>query len=279
MDLPFDKMEGCGNDFLVLDGLRDAHLPELDAGTVRHLADRRLGVGFDQLLLIEPAPTGSEPSARFRIYNADGSRAGQCGNGARCVAALLRQQHDFPEEFTLLSPAGPMQARVGSDGVAVSMGVPDFSPAAVPIDATPTADGRYRLDVVNETVTLGAVSMGNPHGVLLVDDVDTAPVARLGPAIQQLSAFPEGVNVGFLQILSDRRGRLRVFERGAGETPACGSGACAAAAVALRAGWFAGDAVRLALRGGELVISWPGEGRQLWLEGAARWVFRGQITL
>lgn len=280
MELTFDKMEGCGNDFLVLDFLDHPAPPQTPSpATIQALADRRRGIGFDQLLLVRAAEDAAELTARFEIYNADGSVAGQCGNGARCVAALLHERHDFPEEFTFGSPAGPIQARVTSDHVSVCMGVPAFTPAMVPIAATPAADGRYNLDVVNETVTLGAVSMGNPHGVLFVEDVDKAPVEQLGPAIQQLSVFPAGVNVGFLELLSDHRGRLRVFERGVGETLACGSGACAAAVVGLAAGRFVGGEITLLLRGGELVISWPGEGHPVWLEGAARWVFRGQVTV
>ncbi|MEM9384038.1 MAG: diaminopimelate epimerase [Pseudomonadota bacterium] len=280
MELNFDKMEGCGNDFVVLDLLERPHGPLLlSPSLIQGLADRRLGIGFDQLLLVERTASGAEPTAEFRIYNADGSAAGQCGNGARCVAALLHERHDFPGEFTIGSPAGTIRARIEQGRVSVSMGVPEFAPAMVPIAAKPGPNGGYRLDVANETVTLGAVSMGNPHGVLFVEDVDDAPVEQLGPAIQQLDAFPKGVNVGFLQPLTDHRGRLRVFERGVGETLACGSGACAAAVVGLRVGKFVGGVVRLALRGGELVISWPGEGHPVWLEGATRWVFRGQVTV
>ncbi|MEO0423104.1 MAG: diaminopimelate epimerase [Pseudomonadota bacterium] len=280
MELTFDKMEGCGNDFLVLDFLdQTAPRMPLSAATIQALADRRRGIGFDQLLLIQQAGDGAELAAEFKIYNADGSVAGQCGNGARCVAALLKQHHDYPEEFTFGSPAGPIQARVTPERVSVCMGVPEFTPAKVPIAATPAADGRYDLDVVDGTVRLGAVSMGNPHGVLFVDNIDNAPVEQLGPAIQQLDAFPAGVNVGFLEPLTDHRGRLRVFERGVGETLACGSGACAAAVIGLATGRFVGSEVTLALRGGELVISWPGEGHPVWLEGAARWVFRGQVTV
>jgi diaminopimelate epimerase len=286
VEIEFDKMQGCGNDFLVIDRLAHAHPHVLSATDVQRLGDRRLGVGFDQLLIIDPPPphgTGPWPDRRFaaayRIFNADGTSAGQCGNGARCIAALLHERHGAGTAFHMLSPAGPVAARIEDDGtVAVSMGLPDTAPSTFPAGAAPDGAGGLVLDVNGETVTLRAVSMGNPHAVLMVDDLDRTPVARLGAALQQHRAFPDGVNVSFLQPVSRHDGRLRVVERGVGETPACGSGACAAAVAGMLAGMFA-DSVALALPGGRLVISWRGPGEDVWLRGAATRVFKGQITL
>lgn len=286
MELDFDKMQGCGNDFLVIDRLAHPHVDDLSSTVVQRLADRRLGVGFDQLLVVEPAPTqggatwpGRRFAATYRIFNADGTSARQCGNGARCIAALLHERHGAGTAFDMLSPAGPVAARIEDDGtVAVSMGVPDTAPSTFPVGAGPGGAGGQVLDVNGETVTLRAISMGNPHAVLMVDDLDRAPVARLGAALQRHGAFPAGVNVGFLQPVSRHDGRLRVVERGVGETPACGSGACAAAVAGMLAGAFA-DSVALALPGGRLVISWRGPGEDVWLRGAATRVFKGQITL
>lgn len=270
----FTKMHGLGNDFIVVDTLT-APL-ELGAEQVRRLADRRLGVGCDQLLIIGAA---TDPGADFRyvIYNADGSRAEQCGNGVRCIARHLadRGLAEGPE-LVLQGDAGRVRARLEADGaVTVEMGVPRLEPAAIPFAAERRAPG-YALEVVGREVDIGAVSMGNPHAVLFVDDVDRAPVATLGPAIESHPRFPQRANVGFLQVVDRTHARLRVYERGAGETPACGSGACAAA-VAGRLRGLLDERVRIRLPGGELVLSWPGEGAPVWMTGPAVSVFEGQI--
>jgi diaminopimelate epimerase len=277
MDVSFTKMEGCGNDFVVLDRLRHPQMPLPAPAVVARLAHRRTGIGFDQLLVVESATT-RDASAAFRIFNADGSSAMQCGNGARCVAAHLRREHDFPNDFVLMSPAGAMPAQIRGERVRIGMGEPGLSPGDVPFAGATRAGPLQAIELAHETVTLGVVSMGNPHAVLVVDDVDGAPVATLGPAVQRHAAFPQGVNVGFLHIDSRQHGRLRVFERGVGETAACGSGACAAMVVGRRLGRF-DEHVTLALAGGELVVSWRGAGHQAWLEGPAHRVYEGRITL
>jgi diaminopimelate epimerase len=277
MRMDFVKMEGCGNDFVVLDRLRRPDAPVPPADVIASLADRRTGIGFDQLLVVEADAAGTCPAA-FRIFNADGSAAMQCGNGARCIAAFLTQDHDFPQEFTLASPAGAMAARVSGDRVRVGMGLPEFTPARIPFAGAPVEATTYRIEVGGETVTLGALSMGNPHAVILVEDTGAAPVETLGPAIAQHPAFPAGVNVGFLEVVSRHGGRLRVFERGAGETAACGSGACAAMVTGRRLGLFDAE-VALDLAGGTLVISWRGANEPVWLEGPANRVYEGHTTL
>jgi diaminopimelate epimerase len=242
---------------------------------VRRWADRRLGVGFDQLLLIgNERPAGGDAS--YRIFNADGGEVEQCGNGARCLARFLAPR--FGRELTLVSPAGAVAARVlAADRVSVDLGVPDFRPAALPFLAAEERD-RYRLEVGGRTVEFGAVSMGNPHVVIPVESVDTAPVGTLGPELQRHPSFPQSVNVGFMQRESERRIRLRVYERGAGETLACGTGAAAAVAVGRRWGQLAAE-VQVSLPGGELTVSWPGPGSPLWQTGATTAVFEGTIEL
>jgi diaminopimelate epimerase len=228
MKLSFTKMNGLGNDVMVLPW-PSAHVPP--AGElIRQWGDRRRGVGFDQLLLVDSEhPAGGDAS--YRIFNADGGEVEQCGNGVRCLARYLAPR--FGNELTLVSPAGPIAARVNPNDVSVDLGVPDFRPAALPFTA-PAERDRYRVDVGGRSVELGAVSMGNPHAVILVDAVATAPVAELGPALQRHASFPQSVNVGFMERQSERRIRLRVYERGVGETPACGTGAAAAVAVGRR---------------------------------------------
>lgn len=274
--LPFTKMHGAGNDFIVID-CRVTSLP-LDASAIRHLGDRHRGVGFDQLLTIEPA---RDPSCAFRygIYNVDGSMAGQCGNGARCIAAWLARTGALGVGATWLeSPTGPIQVELLDAGtVRVAMGVPDFAPAAVPLCATVEED-CYVLAIDSALVQFGAVSMGNPHAVIVVPDISAAPVATLGPRIEMHPDFPDRCNVGFVQPLTRERVRLRVWERGAGETLACGSGACAAAAVLRRRG--AVDArVAVELPGGTLTIDWDGPGAVLRMTGPAEFVFEGAWPL
>lgn len=273
MLLSFTKMHGLGNDFIVFNA-DDAHLP--DAPTLRRLADRRTGIGFDQALVVQ-APRQQATDVFYRIFNADGSEVEQCGNGARCVARLIAGARG-KQQLQMDSPGGLVNAELRADGqVAVDMGVPNFAPAALPFVADHTAD-RYEIEVNGQPYEIGAVSMGNPHAVLVVPDVDNAPVASVGPALEAHRRFPKRVNVGFMQIVSPEHIRLRVFERGVGETQACGTGACAAVAVGRQRGVLA-ETVRVSLPGGDLIIRWPGAGQHLWMTGPAIEVFAGQVEI
>ncbi|RNF82929.1 diaminopimelate epimerase [Lysobacter psychrotolerans] len=278
--MTFSKMHGAGNDFVVLD-LRGGVAPP-DAALCRALADRHLGVGCDQILTIE-APRSHGAVASYRIWNADGSSSQQCGNGARCVAAWLVRDGAAVEgasddgAFVLDSPVGAHAVTRLADGrYEVAMGVPEFVPGRIPLHGFDTAQPDYTLDLDGiGPVAFGAVSMGNPHALVLVDDVDSADVVGLGARLQSHAAFPQSVNVGFAQIQSRGRIRLRVYERGVGETLACGSGACAAAAVLIRRG-LVDRAVAVALPGGELRISWPSDDAQVAMAGPAAFVFEGE---
>lgn len=272
--LRFTKMHGIGNDFVVLDA-RTATL-SLDVACVRAMADRHTGIGFDQLLVIE-RPRDPACIAAYLIYNADGSRAQQCGNGARCIAAWLHRDGvlDTGAEAKLESPADVIGVRLlDARTVAVEMGQPEFDPAQVPFNA-PTAATTYPLDVADERIDIAAVSIGNPHAVLEVDDIASARVDQLGPRITAHPRFPEGANAGFVQVLDDRNIRLRVHERGAGWTLACGSGACAAVAALHQLGRI-GEKVRVELPGGSLQITWRGLGHPLWMTGPATFVYDGK---
>ena len=272
--LPFTKMHGAGNDFVVLD-LRDG-APPPDAALAARLADRHFGVGCDQILTIEP-PRSDSAVAAYRIWNSDGSPSQQCGNGARCVAAwLVRDGTARGEAFVVDSPVTAHRVeRLGEDQYAVAMGVPEFTPERIPLLGFMHAREEYLLPVQGESVRFGAVSMGNPHAVIEVGLVDAAPVERLGPLLQQHAAFPESVNVGFVQVLDRGHVRLRVYERGVGETLACGSGACAAAVVLMQRGRIDRDAV-VSLPGGDLRIRWPSPQSQVVMSGPARFVFEGE---
>ena len=276
MLIKFTKMHGLGNDFVVIDGVRQpvALTPE----QVRYLADRRHGVGCDQVLLVEK-PQSADVDFRYRIFNADGGEVEQCGNGARCFARFVFEEGLTDKRVIPVETAsGRMELVLLDDGqVRVDMGVPRLLPAEIPFDA-PAPAPRYVLNVNSESVEIGAVSMGNPHAVLTVTDVATAPVATLGPRIESHPRFPQRVNVGFMQIITRNHIRLRVFERGAGETLACGSGACAAAAVGQAQGMLDNE-VRVSLPGGDLMISWAGVGQPLYMTGPATRVFEGQIQL
>lgn len=273
--LRFTKMHGAGNDFVVLDR-RDGAAPPAPA-LCRALADRHTGVGCDQILTVE-RPRSAGAVAAYGIWNADGSPSGQCGNGARCIAAWLVRDGAAPHGgFSIDSPAGTHRVDMPGEGVfEIQMGVADFRPAQVPLAGFAEADA-YLLDVDGVALRFGAVSMGNPHAVVEVADVDAAPVARVGRALQSHAAFPDSANVGFAQVLAPDRIRLRVYERGVGETLACGSGACAAVAVLARQGRVHGAAgVRVALPGGELHIAYdPGTG-QVRMTGPAAFVFDGE---
>ena len=273
MTLRFTKMQGLGNDFIVIDAI---HQPVvLDPERIRRLADRRFGIGCDQLLLVEP-PRLPGTVFHYRIFNADGSEVEQCGNGARCFARFVRDQGlTDQDEIAVGTAAGPIRLYLEQGQVRVNMGVPVLTPVEIPFVADDQASS-YPLEVGGRTLTIGAVSMGNPHAVLLVDDVETAPVAELGPAIESHPRFPRRVNAGFMQVLSPDHVRLRVYERGAGETLACGTGACAAVVSGNLRGLL-GPRVRVGLPGGELVIEWSGAGEVVWMTGPAERVFEGVI--
>jgi diaminopimelate epimerase len=276
MRVAFTKMHGVGNDFVVFDAPVEAAL--LEPASLRRLADRRTGIGFDQALLLE-SPRRPDTAVYYRVFNADGDEVEQCGNGARCIAALLhRRGRTRAGGVRLESPAGVVEARVnGGGGVSVDMGVPDFDPASLPFTAGREAD-TYPLEVAGATLGIGAVSLGNPHAVLVVDSVAAAPVASLGPAIERHPRFPRRVNAGFLEIVDRTHLRLRVYERGAGETLSCGTGACAAAAIARRRGLIEAQ-VRIEVRGGELRVNWAGPGEHIWLSGPAQVSFEGQVEV
>jgi diaminopimelate epimerase len=273
--LRFSKMHGAGNDFVVIDlrGGRTAPAP----AQVRVLADRFTGIGFDQLLGIDD-PRDTDAVAGYRIWNRDGSPAQQCGNGARCVAAWLQRDGSAGgDRFVLDSPAGRIAVQaLGDDRYALGMGRPDFVPARIPFAAAAEA-ARYELPLAAGRVAFGAVSMGNPHAVIEVADAATAPVADVGAQVQARGEFAEGVNVGFAQVLASDRIRLRVFERGVGETLACGSGACAAVAVLARQGRV-GRRVAVELPGGTLDIHWPDDDAEITMAGPAAFVFDGLLA-
>ena len=278
MRIEFVKMQGLANEFLVFDAPAGLAGAPVDPGRMRALADRRTGVGFDQALMLE-APRDPGNRVFYRIFNADGGEVEQCGNGARCVAALLyARAPQRGRELIMESKAGPVHACVRPDGsVSVDMGEPVFAPASIPLDA-PAERLSYSVEVGAETLELGAVSIGNPHAVLRVDDVKTAPVARLGSALERHPRFPRRANVGFMQVLDAGHIALRVFERGVGETLACGTGACAAVAVGRRQGLLAPD-VRVDLPGGTAEVSWGGSGEHVWLTGPAITVFSGIVDI
>jgi len=272
--LQFTKMQGAGNDFVVLD-LRDGRAPP-DGALAARLADRHFGIGCDQILTIEP-PRSDGAVAAYRIWNSDGSPSQQCGNGARCVAAwLVRDGAAQGDEFVVDSPVTAHRIeRLGEGEYAVAMGVPEFTPERIPLLGFMHAREEYLLPVQGESLRFGAVSMGNPHAVLEVGLVDAAPLERIGPLLQQHPAFPESVNVGFAQVIDRDHIRLRVYERGVGETMACGSGACAAAVVLMQRGRIGRD-TRVTLPGGELRIRWPSAESQVVMSGPARFVFEGE---
>ena len=275
MRVEFTKMHGVGNDFVVFDAPADDTL--LKPALVRALADRRTGIGFDQALLIEK-PRRPDTEVFYRIFNADGDEVEQCGNGARCIAALLHHRGAGADgSIRLDSPAGVVQARIEGAEVSVDMGVPDFDPQALPFTAPREADS-YPLEVAGHTLAIGAVSMGNPHAVLIVDDAATARVTSLGPLIERHPRFPKRVNAGFLEIVDPGQVRLRVWERGVGETYSCGTGACAAVAVGRRRGLL-GATVRVGVRGGELRVHWAGAQQHIWLTGPTEISFEGHVEV
>jgi len=272
--LAFTKMHGLGNDFVLIDAL--ARPVQLTSAQIRFIADRRQGVGCDQLLLIESART-SNADFRYRIFNADGGEVEQCGNGARCVARYLHERKLIARADAKLETAGGIiSVRIEQTGlVTVNMGRPALAPPDIPFIADSQAP-CYSIEVAGEALELSVVSMGNPHAVLLVDDVATAPVGTLGAQLESHPRFPKRVNVGFMQVVDRRSVRLRVYERGVGETLACGSGACAAA-VAGRLRGLLDERVTVGLAGGELMVSWPDTHAPVHMTGPATKVFEGSI--
>ncbi len=269
-------MHGLGNDFIVIDAINQT--VDLSPEQIRFLADRHFGIGCDQILLVEQS-TQSGVDFRYRILNADGSEVEQCGNGARCFARFVRNKGLTDKDAIVVETAGGVITLylVENDQVRVDMGVPRLVPAEVPFVAEQQAPG-YLIEVDGDTYTIGAVSMGNPHAVLRVEDVESAPVERLGPLLESHPRFPNRVNVGFMQVLDRQSVRLRVYERGAAETLACGSGACGAVVAGRLQGWL-DETVKVSLPGGDLIISWPGEGEAVQMTGPAVEVFEGSIDL
>ncbi len=276
MRLEFTKMQGAGNDFVLLDGVSE-HI-DLAPAQYRALAERHFGIGCDQILLVEPA-TQDGCDFRYRIFNADGGEVQQCGNGARCFARFVYERGlTSKREIRVETASGIIVPCLEADGqVTVDMGPPRFAPAEIPFLAEAPADA-YVIDVEGEPIELSVLSMGNPHAVRVVCDADAAPVRELGARIEHHARFPERVNVGFMQILHRREIKLRVFERGTGETLACGTGACAAVVAGIRRGLL-DSPVQVHARGGDLVIRWDGPGHPAFLTGPAVTVFRGQIEL
>ena len=276
MELCFSKMHGLGNDFVVIDAINQQ--VKLSTPQIRHIADRRHGVGCDQLLLVE-APEQDDAQFRYRIFNANGREVEQCGNGARCFARFVRLKGlTQAERIPVQTKAGRIELIIQDDSqVSVDMGRPRLEPEDIPFQAMVRAQ-RYALSIKGETVEIGAVSMGNPHAVMEVPNVDSAPVAKLGPQIEAHPRFPNHVNVGFMEVIDRSRIRLRVFERGVGETLACGSGACAAVVIGRNQGTL-DETVAVELRGGDLVVSWAGEHQPVLMAGPATFVFEGKIDL
>ncbi|MFK7977660.1 MAG: diaminopimelate epimerase [Halioglobus sp.] len=276
MQLQFTKMHGTGNDFVVIDLISQRY--RLRRRDVRRIADRHFGVGCDQVLVVE-APQSPDVDFRYRIYNADGEEVEQCGNGARCFARFVRDKKLTRKRvISVETNAGVIELRVhGNHNVEVDMGAPIFTPAKIPFHATEQKTS-YPLVVDGQTLEIGAVSMGNPHAVTKVDDVDSAPVLSLGPLIEKHSDFPKRVNAGFMQVVDAQNIRLRVFERGVGETRACGTGACAAVVYGITCGWLA-DTVTVALPGGNISVTWAGANTPVIMTGPTAVVFEGTIRI
>lgn len=276
MRLRFTKMHGLGNDFVMVDAI--SQKVAITPDRARKLADRHFGIGCDQVLVVEP-PTVPEADFRYRIFNHDGSEVENCGNGARCFALFVRQRRLTGKRHIHAQTAGgPLLLKVLPDNrVTVDMGIPKLEPSDVPFIADRTAI-IYPLDLGEQTIEISALSMGNPHAVLQVEDVSNCDLARLGPLIETHSRFPRRVNVGFMQVLQRDSIRLRVYERGTGETLACGTGAGAAAVAAHQRG-LVDEAVTVHLSGGKLTIQWAGPGQPVFMTGPAATVFQGQITL
>lgn len=276
MQIQFSKMHGLGNDFIVIDNVTQNVF--FSKEKIQKLADRNFGIGFDQMLLVEP-PYDPEQDFHYRIFNSDGSEVSQCGNGARCFARFVKMKGlTNRNKIVVSTKAGRMVLYLEKDGqVTVNMGKPQFEPAQIPLKAN-KEENIYIVRANDQTFFCGAVSMGNPHCVIVVDDVDSADVNNIGPLLEKHERFPEGVNVGFMQVLNQNHIKLRVFERGAGETLACGSGACAAVAIGQIQGKLANE-VTVDLPGGSLKIRWQGRDTVLKMTGPAEHIFDGYINL
>ena len=276
MQIKFTKMQGIGNDFVVIDGFSEPI--ELSSEAIRKLADRHFGVGCDQLLLVEK-PTNIQADFRYRIFNADGGEVEQCGNGARCFVKFVHEHKLTNKTQICVETAnGLIYPKLENSGsVTVNMGAPQFEPKEIPFKSNELSL-TYLLDVGNSQVEISTISMGNPHAVQIVNNVDTAPVQTQGPLIENHLLFPQRVNAGFMEIINQHEIRLRVFERGAGETLACGTGACAAAVTGIRLGKLQSP-VKVLMRGGELNISWGGNNAPVMMTGPAVTVFEGKITI
>ncbi|SDI48848.1 diaminopimelate epimerase [Propionivibrio dicarboxylicus] len=276
MKLKFSKMHGLGNDFVVIDGVRQA--VALTEDQIRFIGHRNFGVGFDQMLLVEKSSTPGV-DFRYRIFNADGGEVEQCGNGARCFVRFVHDQGlTEKKEIRVETMRGVIGPRLEDDGnITVNMGAPVFEPEKIPFDST-SMDVIQTIPVGSDVVAITAVSMGNPHAVQVVADVDAAPVEVQGPLIERHARFPKRVNAGFMQVVDRHSIRLRVYERGAGETLACGTGACAAVAAGISRGLL-DSPVRVATRGGDLSIAWGGPGQPVMMTGPAVTVFTGEIEL
>lgn len=274
MTIRFTKMHGLGNDFVVIDAINQKFDPRPEQ--IRDLADRHFGIGFDQMLLVEAARS-AEADFRYRIFNADGGEVAQCGNGARCFARFVREkQLSRNQTLRVETDSGLLVLEFDGDRVRVNMGIPLHRPEQIPMTAESESAG-YTLRVENMEYRFGALSIGNPHAVLTVPDIDNTEVKVAGPAIQNSGLFPQGVNVGFMQIIDPHKIRLRVFERGSGETLACGSGACAAAVTGIEQQCLQSP-VQVDLTGGTLIINWPGRGQPVLMTGTAVSVFEGSFS-
>ncbi len=276
MDIEFTKMHGLGNDFVVINGIAQPF--SLNAEQIRFIADRHFGIGCDQLLLVEKSDIANA-DFRYRIYNGDGSEVEHCGNGARCFAIFVKEEGlTTKTEIPVITKNGRIVLNVNDDEtVTVDMGAPVLEPDKIPFVANEKANS-YMLDIDGELITIGAVSMGNPHAVIIVKDIDSAPVEKMGKVIQGEEYFPNSVNVGFMQIIDRNTIKLRVFERGVGETQACGTGACAAVVSGHLQG-FLDDDVDANLLGGKLSISWAGGKNPVMMTGPTATVFKGKISL
>ena len=276
MLLSFTKMHGLGNDFIVIDNTQDRF--DLSAATIRHLANRRTGVGFDQLLVVQPASV-SDVEFDYRIFNADGGEVEHCGNGARCFASFVREKGlTDSTRIPVNTAAGVIVLNVRDDGqVTVEMGVPEFEPSLIPFSAD-SISSSYTLQLGEEVIQIGVLAIGNPHAVTIVPNVQQADVGRLGARVESHERFPNRVNAGFMEIMSPNHIRLRVYERGVGETMACGTGACAAVVSGV-VQKLLDDTVTVSLPGGDLEVSWPGPGQSVLMTGPCESVFEGTVKL
>ena len=271
----FTKMQGTGNDFVIFNTF--SHPLLLSCEQIKHIADRRLGIGCDQVLLLEP-PKNNETDVYYRIFNSDGTEVTQCGNGARCIGIYLNNKGLVKKNSIIVeTKSSQLILKINNNSVTVNMGIPEFEPADIPLNISGRLE-NYSFSLGDKEIIFGAVSIGNPHAAIIVDDVESASVESIGAAVQEHGVFPKGVNVGFVQILDRKTIKLRVYERGAGETLACGSGACAAAVIFCQQDYLE-DVVEVKLRGGCLKIHWAGEGEPVYMNGSVSTVYEGEIEL